>query len=273
MWSDGRSPRAHDTAAIKVSIVAVSVWSVFCVALCPLGATAVGSSSTVNVSIRDSLPAALAITNPEDGATLESGNVKVEGTVHNVGQIMIYLDDQYYATVPLNAGVETFSSGVTVMEGRHTIRVVGMDAVTNTQVEASFGFTYVPPPKESPTQEVVNNVVEHVGGAVISAGTEMKSQVNQASTSGPMKTIADVTYNALRALDLMPVGAGESIPVTVGRLTLISTGVAMTVAPWGVTFALSRLKIIPQRILFNPHMIGRLHVIGTILFLIPFLFM
>lgn len=273
MWSDGRNPRAYSIAVIKLSLIAVSFSAGFCVALYPARAFAVDGSSTISVSLRDSKPATLTITSPTDGVTLDNGNVKVEGRVHNIGQIMIYLDDQYYATVPLNAGVDSFSSGVTVMEGQHTIKVVGMDPVTNTQVEASFGFTYTPPAKETPTQQVVNNVVENVGGVVVNAGTEIKSQVNQASGSGPMKTITDVAYNALRSLDLMPVGTSQSVPLMVGRFTLITTGVALTVAPWGVTFALSRLKIIPQHILFSPHMMGRLHVIGMVMFLIPFLFM
>lgn len=273
MWSDGRNPRAYSIAAIKLLLAAASMCTAFSVALYTVPTFAVGSSSTINVSIRDDLPAALAINSPKDGATLDGGNVKVEGTVHNVGQIMIYLDDQYYATVPLNAGAKVFSSGVVVIEGSHTIRVVGLDPVTNTQAEASFGFTYTPPAKETPTQEVVNNVVENVGGVVVNAGTEIKSQVNQASTAGPMKTITDVAYSALRSLDLIPVGTNESVPMAVGRFTLVTTGVALTVAPWGATFALSRLKIVPQHILFSPHMIGRLHVIGMVLFLIPFLFM
>lgn len=273
MWSDGRNPRPNNLGIAKLPLIAGVVCAVFCVTLYCAPVGAVAGSSVVGASLRDNLPPALAITEPEDGATVDSPNVAISGTVHNVSQLMIYLDNEYYATVPLDSGAESFTLSVTVTTGGHTVKVVAIDPVTSTQVEASFGMTFVPPAEETPVKEAVDNAVEQVGGVVVGAGTELKSQVDQASNWGPMQTLTDAAFGTLRALDLVPIGGSDKITSMTGRFALVSAGLTLSVMPWSTYLFLGRIKLVPMRTIITPKVTGRLRIVGIILTVIPFLFM
>ena len=234
--------------------------------------TAMAQSSTLTATLRDDLPPALSILSPIGNSAVSSSSVVVEGTVHNVNQLMVYLDDAYYITMPLDAGAESFSLMVTVAAGSHTIKIVGNDPVTNIQIESSVTISYTPS-LVTTTTEIVEDAVLQAGGVVVGAGNELKSQVNQASEWGPMKALTDASFGALKALDLVPVGTTESITKTTGRFTLVSAGLVLTVMPWSSYVALSRLRVVPVRAMAAPGMIGKMRILGIVLTIIPFVLM
>lgn len=272
MWSDGRTPRVRNALLNSpwLTVVAAVFVASFAIVADARPVLAVGGSTTVQALVRDDLPPTLSVLSPAGGTTVQDTTIIIEGIVHNVGQLMIYLDGEYYVTSPLDAGAETFSVTVATTVGSHTIKIVGLDPVTNTQIETSFTVTCTAPPT---INEVVDGIVSQAGGVVIEAGKEIKSQVDQASGWGPMKALVDGSYNALRALDLIPTGTSESMPATLGRFALITTGITLTVAPWTVPYALSRLKLVPLHTVFSPHIMARLHVIGIAMLIFPFVFM
>lgn len=233
-------------------------------------AYALDGSSSIKTSIHDTEPASLVVASPLSGATVKDTLVVFDGKSHNVSQIMTYLDGAYYATTPLNLGSQSFSFSIKTTVGQHTIKLVAVDPLYGTQIESTAAITVEAP---ETTSAIVDNTVQQVGGVVIGAGTELKSQVDQASTWGPLKSITDASYNALKTLDLLPSTMNESVPVVVARFSLVSIGLGLTIAPWGASWLLGRLKFLPRKLVISQKMLGRLHVIGMVLFLIPFIFL
>lgn len=232
-------------------------------------AFAVSNSTNVSASLRDDLPATLSVTLPLDGSTVDGVSVSIGGNVHNIGQIMIYVDSVYYSTVPLVTGANTFTVPLIVAGGQHILRVVGTDPRTNTQVESSVTFTYVPSQPSAP----IETPTDTPDNSVSAAGIVLQNQATQASTWGPMKALSDISYQTLRAFDLVSVKDGTGVNTMTGRFAFVTSGLAVTVMPWSSYMLLSRIKLVPARSMITPTISRRMRIVGIALTVFPFLFL
>ena len=235
------------------------------VSLGVLSAPTYATGTNVNVNLHDNLPGNLTITPPTTDTTATGGTVIISGTVHNISQIMLYIDGVYSSTLPLDVGASDYSFTITLDPGDHVIKLVGVDPYYGTQVMQSINVSYAPtgsgpqPVTQSPS-----------GGGVTVGSLALQSQVNQASGSGPLKTLADGAYNFFVATDLVSKTDGQGANAMLGRFTLISVGAILAAFPWmSYWFVLRRIPLVPQYSLATGRLTTRVRLFGVALIVAP----
>jgi hypothetical protein len=179
----------------------------------------------VSANVYDGKPATLTITSPENGMTAGESPVLVEGTVHNISQIMLYVDSAYSMTHPLDDGAETYSFTAAVSPGFHTLKLVAVNPYEGTTVEENVSFTFTPGAEPSAPTEAVKTVA----GTAQMTQEYLQGQVDQASVSEPATFLSDVGYEIMDALDLVPTTSEQSMPQMLSRFGVITTGVALII--------------------------------------------
>jgi hypothetical protein len=235
----------------------------------------------VNVDVRDARPPSLTVTTNIRGKTVTSPTVMVEGTVHNVTQVVAYVDEVYNTSLPLAAGAETFTIALGVTPGTHDVRLEGVDAYTNTSVSQSVSFTY-----ESATDSgsstagtgdngstsVVDNYLHDTLDAANATKDEATKQVQQASSSGVLGNLSDIAFSAFKSVDLVSSTDGTGINKMAGRFTLVSVGLAASVFPWSTYALIQKIRFIPKLALPNGAITLSMRFIGIAMIAIPFIF-
>lgn len=245
------------------------------------------AETPINVEVRDGTPASLTITTNLDGQTVSQPTVIVEGTVHNVTQIVAYVDNVYNTSLPLALGASTFTIALGVAPGTHEVRLEGLDAYTNTSVSQTVTFTYTPPStnggsstttdtETATTTSSPSTVSDYFNDTIDAAKAtqaDAANQVRQASSSGPLSSLSDITFSAFKSIDLISTTDGTGVNKMAGRFTLVSAGLAATVFPWAVYSFVDKLRFIPKLAMTASTATVSTRIVGLILMSIPFLFM
>ena len=244
---------------------------------------AVGGDTSVNVYIHDKLPAVLTIGSAAANPATTVNEVMLTGVVHNVSQIMVYINNVYVKTVALDLGASQYNVGVPVTPGEHTIKLVALDPFTASQLEQTVTFTYTPPDPGTPvapvpatpatSTPVIGASTPVTGpGIVIQAFNGAKQQINAGSSAGPMKDLTDFVFYLLVDLGVISTKSMEQTRATVARMSLISIGAVLLLLPrawymWG----LGRVKTWLSLKFAMAGAPGVLRVVGAILFVLPFM--
>lgn len=248
----------------------------------PVPAFATGT--TVNVDVRDGAPTSLTISTNLNGKTVTQPTVTVEGTVHNVTQIVVYIDGAYSTSLPLSAGAGTYTIAFGVTPGSHEVRVTGLDAYTSTEASQTITFSYEPIAEGSSAitttdssgntinTSPVNNYINDTIDAAKTTQSDATNQVQQASSSGPLADLGDITFNTFKSIDLISATDGTGINKMAGRFTLVSAGLAATVFPWTVYSLIAKLRFLPKLAMSAGTATVSMRIVGLILMSIPFLF-
>lgn len=242
------------------------------------------TDTTVTAEVRDGQPASLTITTAIDGAIVVLPTVTIEGGVHNVSQIVVYVDNTYNTSIPLPSGASTYIVAFGVTPGTHDVRVVGLDPYTNTEVSQTVSFTYTPGGQAVPGTSAegegestqaptpVESYVRKTIDAAAATGEDMQSQVQQASSSGPLAGLADITFSAFKSIDMVSMTDGTGVNKMAGRFTLVSAGLAASVFPWSTYSLIQKLRFVPKLNMSTGMLTASMRAIGIALVLIPFLF-
>jgi hypothetical protein len=177
---------------------------------------------TISASVYDGQPATVTITNQQNNSTVYSSMLLLKGAVRNISQIMVYIDNVYSMTYALDSGATMYSFTTSVSEGEHVIKLVAVNPYDGTTTETSISITYTPGEQPLPA-EAVKNVSE---GAQVTK-QYFEDQVNQASGAGPAKVISDAAYSFMKAVDLVPATAAESLPRTITRFVAVTVGLLL----------------------------------------------
>lgn len=238
---------------------------------CP---SAFANTTTINAVVRDNQPATLEVAPSIDNSTVTTPALTITGTVHNVSQIMVYVDGVYSITQPLDFGAEVYTLALLLTPGEHMIRLVGIDPYTASQVEKSITVHYVPGVQQEPNKpgQPVTDTVDQAGNAIQQLGEQANQQIDQASTSGPLKVMVDGSYKLLKYLGLVTVrdGFGLTSPMVV-RFIVMSTGLTLGIFPWGVYLLLNKLRLLPA-IQRSHRLTISIRVVGATLFILPLIF-
>lgn len=257
--------------ATALFVTALVSWAT----LPPLDAAA--TDMPITATLRDGAPPTLTVAPlPYSGVT-QTSNLVISGSIHNVTQIMVYIDGVLYTTVPTTTNQGSYSIALSLDPGQHTIKIVGIDAYTATQVEQLFTVKYVPPsnggntPLPSPGQQA-NEAIHQAGQAANQLGRQAGDQIDQASTYGPMKVVVDGAYDALTALGFITVRDGfSSTSFMFWRFVVMSTGVALSVFPWAAYSIGTRLKLLPAK-KQSSRLTVPIRLLGVVLFFLPLFF-
>ncbi len=253
------------------TIVILMVLGVFVVL--PLPAYAV--DEVVTVTVRDGLPSALTVDPLPLSGVVHTSTVTITGTIHNITQIMVYIDGVLYTTIPTTVGQSTYTMTIVVDPGTHEVKLLGIDAYSASQIETILTVKYVPQGNGTPTNSPGQQAAHTLQTASQAAGQlrrQTGEQIDKASTYGPMKVMTDAAYGMLTTLGFISVrdGFGATNPM-LWRFVVMSVGMALLVFPWVVYLVLHRLKLLPlaKRSAKNTLPV---RIIGLILLLAPLLF-
>ena len=243
-----------------------------------MGAPVFATSTTINAQVRDGQPASLTITTDIEGKTVHTPTVTVEGSVHNVTQIVVYVDEVYNTSVPLAIGADTYVVAFGVTPGTHSVRFAGLDAYTATEVSQTVSFTYDPTSTgagnsdgepSSPVDTYLQNTID----AARATGGEAAQQVQRASSSGPLGALSDIAFNVFKSVDLLSTTDGTGVNKMAGRFTLVSAGLAATVFPMSALGLVEKVRFIPKPRLPAGALTPSIRAFGIVLMLIPFVFL
>lgn len=247
--------------------------------VCSLPIPVYATGTNVTVEVRDSQPTSLTITTDIDGKTIAQPSVTIEGVVHNVTQIVVYVDGTYNTSIPLAAGAATYTVAFGVTPGTHEVRLAGIDAYTNSEVDQTVSFTYTPTSSggqstdntdstSSPVNEYINQTID----VAKATGQEASQQVQQASSSGVLGGLSDIAFGAFKSIDLVSSTDGTGINKMAGRFTLVTAGLAASVFPWSTYALIQKIKFIPKLALSQGAITTSMRFVGIALVAIPFLF-
>lgn len=219
----------HLLAAMFIAVLAV-----------PSHLLAIGPS--ISAQVYDGQPARLTITSPQDGATVASSPVTVQGEVHNISQIMVYIDDTYSMTYPVDNGATTYSFTASAGAGSHILKLIAINPYNGTTIEQSINFTYTPGAQPSLPAEAVQTATQ----TAQVTQQYLQGQVDQASASKPAAFLSDVSYEVMSALDIIPVTGSQSLPRMTTRFWSISAGTALIILtqPMVALYHLARYRLL-----------------------------
>lgn len=253
----------------RINLIRETV-AVFVVALFfPVLAHAEGVN--VNAKVYDGQPGVFTITSPQDNAVVGTSPVTVEGTVHNIGQIMLYVDDAYSSTYPLDDGASTYSIQVSIGLGHHNLKLVGINPYDSSTIELTLKLTYAPgaQPQKPP-------IVKSVTDGAQNTNDYLKDQVQQASGTELATKLSDAMYNFMINTDILPVVSQGSVTVNLSRFALTATGLTAMVFPTLLYAGYRGLKmtvlsnVLPNIPMFaSPRALLVTRLFGLITFLIP----
>ena len=257
--------------ATALFVTALVSWAT----LPPLDAAA--TDMPITATLRDGAPPALTVAPlPYSGVT-QTSSIVISGSIHNITQIMVYIDGVLYSTIPAAANQGTYSITLMLDPGKRTIKLVGVDAYSAAQVEQLVNVNYVPPVSDGGTQpstpgQQANEAIHQAGQAANQLGKQAGEQIDQASAYGPMKVVVDGAYGALTALGFITVRDGfSSTSFMFWRFIVMSTGVAFSVFTWAVYSIGTRLKLLPVK-KQSPKLTMPIRLLGIGLFLLPLFF-
>lgn len=144
---------------------------IFLLPLTILASTAaVAVDTTVSTSICNAdagSSASLVIDSPVSDSVVNLASITLTGSVKDVSQIDISIDGDYSQTVAIGAGMLSFSIGMTLSPGTHTILASGVDVCNITDPSDTVVVTYQPdtqPSTGSETPTVTTGSNPTVGG-------------------------------------------------------------------------------------------------------------
>jgi hypothetical protein len=251
------------------------VWAAVLFVVCvPSMVSAVGP--TINANVYDGKPPVLTIVSQQNRAIVNQRNVRFLGMIHNINQLMVYIDGAYSQTVPVDTGSSNYDFLLSLPEGTHTIKLVGLDASSGITIESSIVLTYSPNATPS-VGEVVSGTADITKQAVVDSSEYLQDQVNQASSTQPATFLSDTAFTVMNALDLAPATGSEPMPRMMSRFWAVTAGTALILMthPMITLYHLSRYQLLRWNVHALPMLMRRhaafvIRAGGTLLLAIGF---
>lgn len=171
---------------------------------------------------------------------------ELSGSVQDITQIQVYVDNIFSVTVPLSVGATSFSTSLIVSAGTHSVKLVGVSPFADRSPTASIAVTYTPTQIPDLLQDkamasgVDSDPSDNTSGVVISHdGTATTKYVT------PMEKTAlpNWLYNGLVAIDIAQSGdSDKQIAATAQRAAVTATGLFLLVFARPVLYGLYLIR-------------------------------
>lgn len=261
---------------ILIVVLAVGVWWYAPVAR--------AEQTTVVTTICSAASSQFTIDTPANDSIVVDGSVTITGTVRRISQLQVYRNGLYESVNPIDAGSTSYTVSVPLSVGDNAITLKGIDPCTANTYESSLLIHYVPGATPTPQPQEPNPIVAVVKDAHDSAQVTTQyfdEQVRQAANTRPFTVLSDTLYRAMVAIDLAPKTAtAADVHTMVTRAFLVTAGVSllMLAHPMVTLYHFMRYQVLKWNIhalpeLVRHHAVFTLRIVGTILLLLPFLFL
>jgi hypothetical protein len=181
----------------------------------------------INASVYDGQPAQFAVPPSINRSTVKTRFFMFSGSIHNVSQIRVYIDNVYSQTIPIDSGAVDYSFTIDIPQGTHDIKLSAIDAFTGATIEKTVTITYDPNAEAS--GGVVDQTLQATKQTAVDSSAYLQSQVEQASSTKPAVSLSNAAYTVMSALDLIPTTGQESVQKSLSRFSAISLGVALII--------------------------------------------
>lgn len=234
----------------------------------------------ISTTVYDGQPAVLNIVAPVPGTVFNSSPVDVTIQVHNIGQVMIYIDGVYSHTVAVDIGSSQVTLSVAVPIGNHDITVQGLDPFTSNSVPDLVSIVYNPSAQPSNgTPSTVPNVIRDARQGVIDTSSYLNQQIDQAATTKPVNNLSTLVHKGMILLDIAtPSSNAEAVGKMLLRFWLIVGGTAllvlshsMFIAYHWIRYQVLKWNIHALPLLVRHHTLFFLRGLGIVLLGIAFL--
>lgn len=222
----------------------------------------VAAETQINLVLHDTLPPALSVdTAKKNTITTSTSMMFLRGRVHNVNQLLVYIDGTYRSTTALSDGADTYSIAILLSAGTHTIRLVGIDAYDALQVQQTFTAVYTPSAQPVPPNESGGGVVVEPPSA---ENTSVSTPLLHVLTA-PLRAIPHSVGRVLRTIGVIDSHQGTHAWRMPLRTIFILLGGIVLLYPETI----SRRKLVNKWHHHNLTLVVR--CLGVLLILIPFL--
>jgi hypothetical protein len=266
--------RLVDASKLCIGLLVLGIFA--CTPVVPAHA----QNTSVDATVYDGQPAALTITAPSAGAVFDSSPVSVTLSVHNIGQVMVYIDGAYSHTVAVDIGASQMVLSIAVPIGSHDITVQGLDPFTSNSVPDLVPIVYNPSAEPSSGgSSGVPGVVQRARQGVVDTSAYLNEQVDQAATTSPAGSLSALMYRGMIALDIAsPSANAESLNKMFLRFWMVSVGAALLVLahPIFISYHWLRYQVLKWNVHALPnvlrhHAVPVLRIIGLALIIMTFI--
>lgn len=266
--------RRHFDTIARLGLAVGGVAGLYAIALPnPVWAT----PTTVQVTVYDGKPATLTIDPTSTNPTSTTASVIIRGRIHNVSQILVYIDGKYSHTVSFNTGSTDFEIPLKLASGQHVVKLVAINPYDGTKLEQSFPVTYTPQVLPTSPSDVIGlpaaaaqNVVATSANVAAKTNEIAQGQINLAAGAGPMKDLSDRAYTALLAADLISVTDGTGLRRMLWRCGFILLGLILIIFPWSVYRLFRVLRLAPYAAVYTTRITTPTRLLGVFLVALPF---
>lgn len=197
------------------------------------GASAQTTIDAVVCSSGSESTAVLSLARPESGLVSETPDISVDGTVRDLTQIQVTIDDRYSSTIPINARQTDFSAVISLPHGTHAVKLTGIDICQIKNPAVEFVATY------EPAAVKTLQSAETAAPGDTTVGDSGKGQAPPASS--PLGSIAgrigDAGHRLLLALNIISPAAPEQAAAMATRSIAVTAGAAALVWPQALAIA------------------------------------
>lgn len=159
---------------------------------------------------------------------------ELSGSVQDITQIQVYVDDVFSVIIPLDEGAATFSYALVMSSGTHTVKLVGISPFADNSPTITVSVTYTPPHIPGEEQGTTTGPAggssdsgNNLGGIII--GPNSSTSVSTTYVAPTHTTsLPSWLYNGLLAVDIArPGDTDEQIAVTAHRVAVLATGFSL----------------------------------------------
>lgn len=220
----------------------------FGIVIC-VSASAQALDTSVQASVDNGdVNATLILTSPTSSFSTDTMPLALSGSVSDLSQIQVYVDDVFSVTIPLDQGATMFSSTLVIPSGTHTIKLVGISPLADVSPTVSILVTYTPPHTPEGGQGTTSGSTggsssnENWGGVVIGPnGSTSASTTYIAPTQ--VTALPNWLYSGLRAIDIARPGDTDGQIVTMlQRAAIVTAGLGLLVFARPVLYGLYLIR-------------------------------
>lgn len=212
---------------VSFALVAFSgVWVLFNTAVPVHALTASGDSSIEAMLCETS--SSVSITSPTSDSVVTSSNLALSGGVSQANQLEVYIDNVLDHIIPLTHTQTTFSGGVQLTAGTHTIKIVAIDACAGVNGTAQVVVTYQPPETPEtpgiPSPSTGGETPTQAGGVYIGEPLPESTSPSDKKDTEQLLLPLGVMAPVLEWLNIKTVDMSETSGLSVWRAVLIGAG-------------------------------------------------
>lgn len=189
--------------------------------LAPAHALTTDGSSSIEAMLCET-SSSVSLTSPMSDSVVTAPAVPLAGGVSQANQLEVYIDNVLDHIIPSTPSQTSFSGGIQLTPGTHTVKVVAIDACAGTNGSAQAVVTYQPTEEPAPTDQ--GGETSTTPGGVYIGESLPESTSPGSGTKEEAVLPLGMMAPLLEWLNIKTVDVGETEGLSVWRAVMIGAG-------------------------------------------------